>query len=122
MDLATLAAGAVATLKLVWDAGAGEAAKSAGRDFYGWLKGKLAGAPAESLAKLEAEPAKERNADRLKADLEELLEKDPGLAQELATKLEAVQQAGGVVQTLVQKGDHNVGVQVTDHSRVKIVR
>lgn len=122
MDPASLAAAGVATLKLIWDAGAAEAAKSAGRDFYAWLKGKLAGAPAESLAKLEAEPEKARNADRLKADLEELLEKDTGFAQELATKLEAAQKAGAVAQTIVQIGDHNVGAQVTGGGTVKIVR
>ncbi|MCS6781327.1 MAG: hypothetical protein NZ555_16675, partial [Geminicoccaceae bacterium] len=102
-------------------AGAAEAAKSAGRDFYAWLKGKLAGAPAESLAKLEAEPAEERNVERLKADLEELLEKDPGFAEELAKKLAQAQRAGGVQMELVLTGDHNIGVQAVG-STVKIVR
>ncbi|MCS7269325.1 MAG: hypothetical protein NZ704_14835 [Geminicoccaceae bacterium] len=121
MDPASLAAAGVATLKLIWDAGAAEAAKSAARDFYAWLKGKLAGAPAESLAKLEAEPAEERNVERLKADLEELFEKDPGFAEELAKKLAQAQRAGGVQMELVLTGDHNIGVQAVG-STVKITR
>ncbi|MDW8371954.1 MAG: hypothetical protein RMK81_16870, partial [Geminicoccaceae bacterium] len=84
-------------------------------------KGKLAGAPAESLAKLEAEPEKARNADRLKADLEELLEKDTGFAEELAKKLAQAQRATGADQQLVQTGDHNIGVQAVG-STVKIAR
>lgn len=125
MDLAGLAAAAVTlavtSLKQLWDSAASEAAKAAARDFYEWLKSKVRGSAAESLAALEAEPGVERNAERLKADLEELLAKDPDFVQALAKRLEVARARGVVVQSLVQKGEGNLAVQAVD-SRVTIRR
>ena len=66
-------------------------------------------------AKVEAEPARPRNWDRLRADLEEALESDETFRAELTRRLAA---AGSIQQTAA--GDHNQQVAVTGSSNVSI--
>ena len=100
--------------------GAGEklaenAAKAAGGRLLDWFKGKLTD-PADSgvLEKLEADPQSEGAQRMLEGALLARLEKDESLASEVTALLRELGAGDhSVNQTMSQKGDGNVGTQIS---------
>ena len=121
MDPITLATAAVAALTPLLGAGATEVAKTASKDLYGWLKGKLVGRAADALGDLEKAPDSVDNQADLRKQLTKLLEAEPALAAELRALLPG-NAAGAVSQTIVQTGSNNIGGQADRGSTVKIQR
>mgnify|MGYP001462612441 CR=1 FL=1 len=104
IDPVTLATAAVAFLTPYLVEGGKEAAKTAAKDVYGWLKGRLTGRAAEALGDLEQAPASEDNRADLRKQLAKALEADPALAAELQAMLPAEALRGITVQTIDQSG------------------
>jgi len=107
MDPVSLAAAAVAVLSPYLVEGGKEAAKTAAKDLYTWLKDKLTGRAAEALDDLEKAPASEDNQADLRKQLAKALEADPQLREELRRLLPEASAAGGTTQTIDQSGSSN---------------
>ena len=124
MEPATLAAAALAIvtpyLATFGQDAAKEAASSAGKAIWGWVKGKLTGeAGKEAVANLEAAPGAPQSAQSLQAALIEALNKEPSAAEALAALLKH----HGVAfpsQTMTVTGDGNKSAQASGGSTVKI--
>ncbi len=124
MDPASLAAGAVALVTpYLLDFGkdaAKEAAESAGKSVWDWIKGKLTSpAGAEAVADAESAPEKPENAQALQAALIKALTKDPDAATALA-KLLSDHGASLSTQTANVIGDSNKVGQASGGSSVTI--
>jgi hypothetical protein len=107
MDPASLAAAAVAVLSPYLVEGGKEAAKTAAKDVYAWLKGKLTGRVAEALGNLEKDPASKDNRADLREQLAKALEADPTLLAELRRILPEGAGAGATTQTIDQSRSSN---------------
>ena len=124
MDPATLAAAALAAvtpylLDFAKDA-AKQAAASAGKAVWDWIKDKLAGeAGKEAVADLETAPAAPENAVALQAALTKVLKKEPEVAAALAELLKA-QGAAVTTQTAIAIGDGAKIGQASGGSKVTI--
>lgn len=124
MDFSALAAQAIQLLQAsrpaLFEKAAGAAAtavaSTAAKDLWSYVKTKLSGK--EAVAKVETEPDKSRNWDRLRADLEEALESDAPFREELVKRLAAFAGAGAQTQTAV--GDRNQQISVQHSSGVTI--
>jgi hypothetical protein len=118
MDPATLAAAALAAvtpylIDLAKDA-AKQAAASAGKAVWDWIKDKLAGeAGKEAVADLESAPDAPENALALQAALTKVLKKEPEAAAALAELLKA-QGVAVTTQTMTVFGDGAKSVQASN--------
>jgi hypothetical protein len=118
MDPVTLAAGATGALVPYVAAGGAEVAKTAAKDLYAWLKGKLTADGRTALAKLEEAPADARRQGTLEAEIEDLLKAQPALAGELARLVESLPRAGHTQTATVSGKGHTVTQIVGDRNRV----
>src|SRR4051794_41089020 len=107
MDPVSLATAAVAVLSPYLVKGGKETAKTAAKDIYTWLKGKLTGRAAEALDDLEKTPASEDNRADLRKQLTKALEADSQLREELGRRLPEASATGVTTQTLDQSSSTN---------------
>ena len=107
MDPVIVATAAVAVLSPYLVEGGKEATKTAAKDLYTWLKGKLTGRAAEALGDLEKAPASEDNQADLRKQLTKALEADPTLVADLRQLLPETSAAGVTTQTVDQSGSTN---------------
>jgi hypothetical protein len=124
MDPVTLAAAALtAVTPYLIDAAkdaAKQAAASAGKAVWDWVKGKLTGeAGKEAVADLESAPAAPENALALQAALTKVLKKEPEAAAALAELLKA-QGVAVTTQTATAIGDGDKIGQASGGSTVTI--
>jgi hypothetical protein len=124
MDPMTLAAAAVSFITpYLVDFGknaAKDAAESAGKSVWSWIKGRLTSpAGAEAVADVESAPDKSENAQALQAALTKALTKDPDAATALA-KLLSEHGASLSSQTVTVTGDSNKIGQASGGSSVTI--
>jgi hypothetical protein len=117
LDPATLATAAVAALGPYLVAGGTEAAKTAGKDLYGWLKGKLTPGGNEALAEVERAPQDADAQGALRLQLRKQLEAEPALLAELARLLDALPRVGPVQKADVA-GDGHVVQQVVGSGNI----
>src|SRR4051794_3214467 len=110
MDPVSLATAAVAVLSPYLVKGGKETAKTAAKDLFTWLKGKLTGRAAEALSDLEKAPAAEDNQADLRKQLVKVLEADPQLREELRRLLPEAPAAGVTTQTIDQSNSLNAKV------------
>lgn len=113
MDPASLATAAVAVLSPYLVEGGKEMAKTVGKEaatgglkLLGWLKGRLTGAGAEALAEVEQAPADQDAQGALRLQVRKLLEREPGLQEELRGLLATIP-ATLTGQKIEQVGDQN---------------
>ncbi len=90
---------ALTAAHLLYEAGKGSlaTARETGEKLVGWLRGKLTGDGAKSLADLQADPADPDNQADLRKRLRELLRAEPGAEAELRGLLPA-----GSISTVTQ--------------------
>jgi hypothetical protein len=111
MDAVTLATAAVGAVVPYLAAGGTEVAKTAAKDLYGWLKGKLTLAGQEALADVETAPEDADAQATLRVQLRKLIEAEPSLAADLARLVEALP-AAGHSQTATVSGKRHTVTQV----------
>ena len=107
MDPLNLATAAVAFVAPYLVEGGKEATKTAAKDVYTWLKGRLTGRAADALADLEQKPDSSDNQADLRKQLAKALQADPTLASELEAMLPESVRQGAAVQTIDQAGSTN---------------
>ncbi|MFZ1963013.1 MAG: hypothetical protein WAU78_06020 [Roseiarcus sp.] len=119
MDPATLAGAALAVVTPYLVDAAKQAASSAGKAVWDWIKGKLTGeAGKEAVADLEEAPAAPENALALQAALTKVLKKEPEAVAALAELLKA-QGVAVTTQTATAIGNRNTIIQASGNSSVK---
>lgn len=107
MDPVSLATQAVALIGPYLAEGGKEAAKSAAKEVYGWLKSKLTGGAAAALGDVEKKPASELDRALLIKQLARVLDDDSALKAQLEALLPVEAKAGDTLQQLDQSGSTN---------------
>ena len=132
MDVAGMAAAAVALLAPCVAKGGEELAKKVGAEvgsrvvgLWDLVREKLTGPAAEEAVRdLEARPNDQRRQMALELQLEKALEADPAFRDQVAALLREMEEKGGrpITQIASTVGDHNVTTQIAGSGNTTIVR
>lgn len=112
MDIEKLVAAAVAAVVGALTKAAAEPLVAAGGKAWTWLKGKVPGAEAATIAAIEADPAKPSARNRIAALLQDVLHENPAAAKELAELLGGEAGVQIINQTATVTGDGNITSQI----------
>ncbi len=89
-----------------------EPALAAGRKVWDWLRGRVAGDDARTVAAIEADPAKPSAPTKITALLQDLLHDNPDAIAQLRALLEGAGGLQAINQTANITGDNNKVAQV----------
>jgi hypothetical protein len=122
MDTEKLVAAAVAAVVGTLTKAAAEPLVAAGGKVWAWIKGKVSGRDAETVAAVEAEPQKPSAKTKVTALLQDLLHDNPAAAKELADLLGGEASIQAITQIANVTGHGNVTTQIGGTGNTTTVR